>query len=64
MNPATTLDNHNPPATTKCCLKPSPKCREKSDTPHPHSPSGRGLGDRRRRKTEPSHAAGNTPQRR
>ena len=33
MIPTATLDNHNPPATNQCCLKPSPKCREKSDTP-------------------------------
>ena len=34
MTPAATLDNHNPAATTRCCLKPSPKSREESDTPH------------------------------
>jgi len=34
MNPPTTLTNHNPPATTGCCLKPNPIRREESDTPH------------------------------
>ena len=34
MNPTTTLTNHNPPATTRCGLKPNPIRREESDTPH------------------------------
>ena len=34
MTQTTTLTNHNPPATLRRSLNPTPTCREESETPH------------------------------